>query len=137
MLYLLYFYCFISICLECYAYSGLIYISIQRLIKYRCLRSMLDSIQRTRYTLSDVGIADLRHFLYKSKNTSQYTSPAYQAPYDTGDERQRLFSLYQYLHHRIHSPARPLKLLFHVGPYEALLGWVSNCGKYTHTPVNM
>ena len=86
---------------------------------------MLDSIQRAQYTLSDIGIADLRHFLYKSKNSSQYTSPEYQAPYDTEDERQRLFSLYQYLHHRIHSPARPLKLLFHVGPYESLLGWVS------------
>jgi hypothetical protein len=38
----------------------------------------------------------------------------------------RLMGLYQYLHHRIHSPARPLKILFHVGMKETVLGWVSH-----------
>jgi hypothetical protein len=37
----------------------------------------------------------------------------------------RLMGLYQYLHHRIHSPARPLKILFHVGMKETVLGWVT------------
>lgn len=36
----------------------------------------------------------------------------------------RLFGLYLYLHHRIHSAARPLKILCHVGTREMLLGWV-------------
>lgn len=38
--------------------------------------------------------------------------------------RCRLFGMYLYLHHRIHSPARPLKILCHVGTREMLLGWV-------------
>lgn len=45
----------------------------------------------------------------------------------------RLFGLYLYLHHRIHSAARPLKILCHVGTREMLLGWVSEVksnGKY-------
>ena len=42
----------------------------------------------------------------------------------TAEQQERLFGLYHYLHHRIHSSARPLKILYHVGQYETLLGWV-------------
>ena len=63
--------------------------------------------------------------MYKSRSTAQYTSPQLEAPYNTEEEQDRLFELYIYLHQRIHSTSRPLKILFHVGPYETLLGWVS------------
>ncbi|XP_004364539.1 Mon1a protein [Capsaspora owczarzaki ATCC 30864] len=36
-----------------------------------------------------VDIAGLRHFIYKSKNTSQFTQPELEAPYTTPEERQR------------------------------------------------
>ena len=36
----------------------------------------------------------------------------------------RLFGLYLYLHHHIHSSGQPLKILCHVGCKEMLLGWV-------------
>jgi len=97
----------------------------QRLIKQKCLRAISDSVHKTEYAIAEVGIPDLRHFLYKSKSTAQFTSPQYEAPYNTDEEQRRLFGLYQYLHHKIHNAARPLKILFHVGAYETLLGWVS------------
>ena len=86
---------------------------------------MNDSLARTRYRIGDVGIPDLRHFLYKAKSTAQYTSPEFEAPYQTEEDQARIFYLYHYLHGRIHNTARPLKILFHVGQYETLLGWVS------------
>lgn len=45
-------------------------------------------------------------------------------PYNLPGEAQRLFRRYQYLHHRIHSQARPLKIYFSAQSKEALLGWV-------------
>lgn len=96
----------------------------QRLKKYNGLRAISDSLRKDSYNISKCGISDLRHFLYKNKSTAQYTSPELEAPYLTSDQQERLFGLYHYLHNRIHSSSRPLKILYHVGQYEALLGWV-------------
>ena len=37
----------------------------------------------------------------------------------------RLFGLYMFMHHRMHSKIVPVKIFYHVGGMEALLGWVS------------
>lgn len=37
----------------------------------------------------------------------------------------RLLGLYQCLHHRLHSPNRPLKLIFQQLDKETMLAWVS------------
>lgn len=87
---------------------------------------MSDALQKNKYNTKKVGIPELRHFLYKSRSTAQFTRPEFEAPYLTKEEQHRLFGLYQYMHHRIHSSSRPLKILFHVGQYETLLGWVSS-----------
>ncbi|WAR25300.1 MON1A-like protein [Mya arenaria] len=97
----------------------------ERLIKYNGLKAISDSLRKDSYNISKCGISDLRHFLYKNKSTAQYTSPELEAPYLSPGEQERLFGLYHYLHNRIHSSARPLKILYHVGQYEALLGWVT------------
>ena len=39
----------------------------------------------------------------------------------------RLFGLYMFMHHRMHSKIVPVKIFYHVGGMEALLGWVSVC----------
>ena len=98
----------------------------QRLIKYNGLKAISDSLRKDSYNISKCGISDLRHFLYKNKSTAQYTSPELEAPYLSPGEQERLFGLYHYLHNRIHSSSRPLKILYHVGQYEALLGWVGS-----------
>ena len=100
----------------------------QRLKKYNGLRAISDSLRKDNYNISKCGISDLRHFLYKNKSTAQYTSPELEAPYLSPEQQERLFGLYHYLHNRIHSSSRPLKILYHVGQYEALLGWVSKKG---------
>ena len=38
----------------------------------------------------------------------------------------RLMDLYMVMHHKLHSSSTPLKILYHIGNKEALLGWVSN-----------
>ncbi|KAK3102519.1 hypothetical protein FSP39_011920 [Pinctada imbricata] len=97
----------------------------ERLLKYNGLNAIGDSLTKTSYSINQCGITDLRHFLYKSRSTAQYTSPEVEAPYLGTEEQERLFGLYQYLHHRIHTSARPLKILYHVGPHETLLGWIT------------
>ncbi|KAJ8302197.1 hypothetical protein KUTeg_021184 [Tegillarca granosa] len=96
-----------------------------RLLKYNGLKAISDSLTRTSYSIQQCGISDLRHFLYKSRSTAQYTSPELEAPYLSQEEQERLFGLYHYLHHRIHTTARPLKILYSVGPHETLLGWIT------------
>ncbi|KAK7102484.1 protein SAND-like [Littorina saxatilis] len=96
-----------------------------RLIRYNALQAINASIKRTSYSTQQCGIPDLRHFLYKARSTAQYTSPELEAPYTEPAEQERLFGMYLYLHHRIHTSGRPLKILFHVGEYETLLGWVT------------
>ncbi|PVD24522.1 hypothetical protein C0Q70_15005 [Pomacea canaliculata] len=96
-----------------------------RLTRYNALEAIDSSLRRKSYSTQQCGITDLRHFLYKARSTAQYTSPELEAPYCLPGEDERLFGMYQYLHHRIHTSGRPLKILFHVGQYETLLGWVT------------
>lgn len=51
-------------------------------------------------------------------------SPELEEPYTSEEEQHRLFDLYHYLHSRVHSPHRPLRLLYHVAEKETLLAWV-------------
>ena len=105
-------------------------LSFKKLNKHHCLKSISDSIRRGDFSISQSGIPELRHFLYKSRSTAQFTSPRFEAPYTTSEDQQRVFRLYQYLHQRLHSNSRPLKILFHVGPNETLLGWVSQAATH-------
>ncbi|XP_020832182.1 vacuolar fusion protein MON1 homolog B isoform X2 [Phascolarctos cinereus] len=84
------------------------------------------------YGVSAVGAPDLRHFLYKPfdvpdnyRQLPQFTSPEMEGPYASECERQRLFDLYYHLHGRLHSPSRPLRLIYHVAEKETLLAWVT------------
>ena len=51
-------------------------------------------------------------------------SPEMEAPYSSAEEKMRLLDLYRYMHSRIHSSSRPLKLIYHVAERETLLAWV-------------
>ncbi|CAH1784209.1 unnamed protein product [Owenia fusiformis] len=99
---------------------------VERLHRYNCIEAIREALTKYTYSISQVGIPDLRHFMYKSRSTAQFTSPELESPYHTASEQERIFGLYQYLHHRMHSTSRPLKILFHVGSYETLLGWVTS-----------
>ncbi|KAJ3602842.1 hypothetical protein NHX12_030587 [Muraenolepis orangiensis] len=85
------------------------------------------------YSVSQVGVSDLRHFMYKPfdvpdnhRQLTQFTSPEMEAPYSSDQEKMRLLDLYRYMHSRIHSSSRPLKLIYHVAQRETLLAWVTS-----------
>ncbi|XP_060925617.1 vacuolar fusion protein MON1 homolog B isoform X2 [Limanda limanda] len=85
------------------------------------------------YSVSQVGVSDLRHFMYKPfdvpdtyRQLTQFTSPEMEAPYSSEEEKMRLLDLYRYMHSRIHSSTRPLKLIYHVAERETLLAWVTS-----------
>ncbi|XP_028406838.1 vacuolar fusion protein MON1 homolog A-like [Dendronephthya gigantea] len=99
---------------------------LEKLKRYKCFEAINEALGKESYRIGDVGIPNLLHFVYKSRSTSQYTSPELEAPYNNQDEEERLFGLYLYLHHHIHSSGQPLKILCHVGSKEMLLGWVTS-----------
>ncbi|XP_056131076.1 vacuolar fusion protein MON1 homolog B [Lampris incognitus] len=85
------------------------------------------------YSVSQVGVSDLRHFMYKPfdvpdnhRQLTQFTSPEMEAPYASEEEKMRLLDLYRYMHSRIHSSSRPLKLIYHVAERETLLAWITS-----------
>uniref|UniRef100_A0A7N8YED8 Vacuolar fusion protein MON1 homolog n=1 Tax=Mastacembelus armatus TaxID=205130 RepID=A0A7N8YED8_9TELE len=79
------------------------------------------------YSVSQVGVSDLRHFMYKPFDVpDNYRHPEMEAPYSSDEEKMRLLDLYRYMHSRIHSTSRPLKLIYHVAERETLLAWVTS-----------
>ncbi|KAF9924766.1 Vacuolar fusion protein mon1b [Linnemannia zychae] len=78
------------------------------------------------FSVGDTGIPGLRHFLYKSRTNVQFTMPELTEPYSTSTARKRLLRQYQHMNERMHRKTRPLKLLFHVGEQETMLGWITS-----------
>ncbi|XP_065669454.1 protein SAND isoform X2 [Hydra vulgaris] len=99
---------------------------IERLEKYKCLESLSKAAKVDSYKIEQVGISELRHFVYKSRSTAQFTSPEIGHPYTSDLEQERLFSQYLHLHHRIHGSSRPAKILCVSLSTEMLLGWVTS-----------
>ncbi|XP_064111895.1 vacuolar fusion protein MON1 homolog [Macrobrachium nipponense] len=98
---------------------------VDRLRRHHCLEGINTAIRTSSYTVRTIGAPELRHFLYKSKTTAQFTCPEFTPPYHTEQEQKRLYGLYQLLHHRVHSAARPLKMVYMVMDTETLVGWVT------------
>uniref|UniRef100_A0A8C6STL5 Vacuolar fusion protein MON1 homolog n=1 Tax=Neogobius melanostomus TaxID=47308 RepID=A0A8C6STL5_9GOBI len=87
--------------------------------------SLIDKAQA--YSVSQVGVSDLRHFMYKPFDVpDNYRHPEMEAPYSSEEEKTRLLDLYRYMHSRIHSTSRPLKLIYHVAEKETMLAWVTS-----------
>ncbi|XP_041046712.1 vacuolar fusion protein MON1 homolog A [Carcharodon carcharias] len=99
---------------------------LERMKRRNTLQTLLEELRTPSYSVSQVGIQDLRHFIYKSKSSGLFTSPEVEAPYLTEEEQERLLELYQYLYSRIHNSARPLKYMYYAGDRENLLAWVTS-----------
>ncbi|XP_075688103.1 vacuolar fusion protein MON1 homolog A [Rhinoderma darwinii] len=98
---------------------------VERLEKRGTWAPLKEALRTALYVVEQVGIPELRHFLYKSKSSGLFTSPAMTAPYNTEEEKKSLVSLYQYLHGRAHCSSHPLTTIYHVGPQENILAWVT------------
>ncbi|KAI0300286.1 trafficking protein Mon1-domain-containing protein [Russula brevipes] len=82
----------------------------------------------TEYSVADLSIPGLRHFIYKSRAHVQITAPIYEEPYDDIKERRRLVTLYQTMHDNIHAKSGqdlPLKLQYIRTEKEAVMGWIT------------
>ncbi|KAJ7419536.1 Vacuolar fusion protein MON1 A [Pitangus sulphuratus] len=98
----------------------------ERLRRRGVHHALQEALRTPFYSVAQVGIPDLRHFIYKSKSSGLFTSPEIEAPYVQEEEKERLLGLYQYLHSRAHNSSRPLKNIYFTGPRENLLAWVTN-----------
>uniref|UniRef100_A0A8C6X6L9 Vacuolar fusion protein MON1 homolog n=1 Tax=Naja naja TaxID=35670 RepID=A0A8C6X6L9_NAJNA len=87
------------------------------------LQALSSGLKSPSYSVGLVGVPDLRHFIRASHKSSL---PELEGPYCSENERHRLFDLYHYLHDRIHSTSRPLRLIYHVAEKETLLAWVTS-----------
>ncbi|XP_006630748.1 vacuolar fusion protein MON1 homolog A [Lepisosteus oculatus] len=99
---------------------------LERLRRRSAYPALQEATRSPSYPVSQVGIPELRHFVYKSKSSGLYTSPELPAPYQTEEEQERLMGLYQYLHSRVHHTTRPLRSIYHCGERENLLAWVTS-----------
>lgn len=75
--------------------------------------------------LQNIGIPEIRHFVYKSKSNAQLLCSELTVPYSSLDQFKRLEGMYFELHHRIHNSGRPVKLIYQMQEKEILLAWVS------------
>ncbi|XP_010223795.1 PREDICTED: vacuolar fusion protein MON1 homolog A [Tinamus guttatus] len=98
----------------------------ERLRRRGVQHALQEALRTPFYSVAQVGIPDLRHFIYKSKSSGLFTSPEIEAPYVREEEKERLLGLYQYLHSRAHNSSRPLKNIYFTGPRENLLAWVTS-----------
>ncbi|KAK7048518.1 trafficking protein Mon1-domain-containing protein [Favolaschia claudopus] len=83
---------------------------------------------QTEYSVAELGIPGLRHFLYKSRAQVQITCPMFEDPYDEVDERRRLTTLYQIIHDAIHAKSgqeASLKLQYIRSEKESVMGWIT------------
>uniref|UniRef100_A0A3P8ZGQ2 Vacuolar fusion protein MON1 homolog n=1 Tax=Esox lucius TaxID=8010 RepID=A0A3P8ZGQ2_ESOLU len=88
---------------------------LERLSRRSAYQALKEALKCPSYSVTQVGIPELRHFLYKSKSSGLYTSPELSLPYQSEEEQERLMGLYQYLHSRLHHPKRPLRSVYRCG----------------------
>jgi len=95
--------------------------------KLGATKAIAESAKKCEYSAGDIGCPEIRHFLYKSKTTAQFTSCKMGQPY-TDDEgaQRRLQSLYLYAQSKTHASGRNVKFLFYTGSYETVAAWATH-----------
>jgi len=95
---------------------------------------LLDSISdiinsgQAQYSVSQLGIPGLRHFIYKSRPHVQITFPIFEDPYEEMEERRRIITMYQVAYDAIHAKSGqsgPLKLQYIRTKKEIVMGWIT------------
>ncbi|RKO93208.1 vacuolar fusion protein MON1, partial [Blyttiomyces helicus] len=86
-----------------------------------CVEGIDDAIRDDGYNIVDLEVPGLRHFVFKSRNLGQYTVPARSPPYTMERDWQRLLTLYQYAHGKMHQRELPAKTVFQVTEAETVI----------------
>lgn len=98
---------------------------VERLIRHKTLDAITTAMSNSSYTTSSIDVPEMRHFMYKSRTSAQFTAPLYTAPYNTPEQRERLLAVYLTLQNRFYSGLRPLKLVHYFTQSEVVLGWMT------------
>uniref|UniRef100_A0A4W5LRU6 Vacuolar fusion protein MON1 homolog n=1 Tax=Hucho hucho TaxID=62062 RepID=A0A4W5LRU6_9TELE len=88
---------------------------LERLSQRTAYQALKEMLKCPSYSVSQVGIPELRHFLYKSMSSGLYTSPELPLLYQSVEEQERLMGLYLYLHSCLHHLPRPLRSIYRCG----------------------
>ncbi|KAM8867513.1 vacuolar fusion protein MON1 homolog A [Synchiropus picturatus] len=99
---------------------------LERLSKRSAYQTLKEALKCPSYSVDQVGIPELRHFLYKSKSSGLYTSPEFPLMYESDEEQERLLGLYQNLHSCLHHPTRPLRTFYRCGERENMMAWMTS-----------
>ncbi|XP_065080998.1 vacuolar fusion protein MON1 homolog [Ochlerotatus camptorhynchus] len=96
-----------------------------KLRRSNCLEAINEAMNNKGVKLQNIGIPEIRHFIYKSKSNAQLLCSELTVPYSSIDQFKRLEGMYFELHHRIHNSGRPVKLIYQMQEKEILLAWVT------------
>jgi hypothetical protein len=93
--------------------------------KAGAIKTIMENIQMCRYDPSKIGIPDIKHFLYKSKTTAQFTGSEYVSPYLDEKSQERLQNIYLLLQGQLHAASRSAKLVYYTGKLENVFAWAT------------
>lgn len=80
---------------------------------------------KSKAAFEEIGIPEIKHFIYKSKSTAQFLSFSTDKYEKDAEAMTRLNNVYFIIQARLHSPTRPFKLLYFSGSLENVIAWVS------------
>jgi len=98
---------------------------VERLERHGAITAITSAVGTSNYTTDSIDLGEVRHFLYKSRTSAQFTSPLHSPCYKTAEDRRRLDSLYLSMQNRFHSVSLPLKLGHYSTHNETVLGWLT------------
>ncbi|KAF9241172.1 trafficking protein Mon1-domain-containing protein [Melanogaster broomeanus] len=102
----------------------------EKLDSHGLLDAISDTIDsgQAEYSVSQLGVPGLRHFVYKSRPHVQITFPVFEDPYNELEERRRIITTYQIVYDAIHAKSdqsEPLKLQCIRTEKEIIMGWIT------------
>ncbi|KAI9230942.1 MAG: vacuolar fusion protein MON1 [Piptocephalis tieghemiana] len=86
-----------------------------------------ETFRLNHYSIADVGFPGLRHFVFKSKSSLQYTSPTIQKEVGVeGEDATFYYRHYQDLQDRLYARGTPSTLHYHGCKRQITFGWSSS-----------
>ena len=89
------------------------------------MTSLSTALEGVQYSTASLELPEMRHFLYKSRTSAQFTSPQYSPAYSVPENKARLDSVYLAIQNRFLSASQPLKLCHLASCQEVTLGWLT------------
>ena len=100
--------------------------------RHGVMSSITAALESVHYTTASVELPDMRHFLYKSRTSAQFTSPVYAPCYNLPEARRRLGAIYLAIQNWFLSDSQPLKLVRHCSRHEMVLAWLTQSFPFFH-----